>query len=178
MKLRLANQKAFTLVELMVVAAIILILSTFVVVNVSGSQKKAKDDKRIVNVEMIGNALDQYAMEHGRVYPHEASPGTTINTDTYYFSRLSLLRSSLTNYVQDASIFDETKIEYVYKGDGTKAGVVSDKLLLDSSISKCNISIDPTATNPTIITNYLKNIDIRSADGAPVFTSPCYFIAK
>jgi prepilin-type N-terminal cleavage/methylation domain-containing protein len=68
----LLNKKGFTLVELMVVIAIIGILSAVVFVNISSSRSKARDAKRISDIAQIQLALEQYFDRCG-VYPESNS---------------------------------------------------------------------------------------------------------
>ena len=58
----------FTLIELLVVVAIIGILATIVLINLSGAQKKSRDSRRISDNEEIQGALEQYFNENG-TYP-------------------------------------------------------------------------------------------------------------
>lgn len=60
MNKNLFNKKGFTLVELMVVVAIIGILSAVVIVNISSSRSKARDAKRISDIAQIQLALEQF----------------------------------------------------------------------------------------------------------------------
>jgi len=62
------RQRGFTLIELLVVVAIIGILATIVVVNVSNAQKKARDSKRVSDITAIGDAVKLYQLENG-AYP-------------------------------------------------------------------------------------------------------------
>ncbi len=62
------KQKGFTLVELLVVIAIIGLLSTLAVVSVSGIRAKARDAKRLSDVNNIVKALELYASDYD-VYP-------------------------------------------------------------------------------------------------------------
>ncbi len=62
------RQKAFTLIELIVVIAIIAILSAIVLVGVTGYIAKAKNTKRNSDIKAYVDAFAMYALENG-VYP-------------------------------------------------------------------------------------------------------------
>ncbi|MFA6554631.1 MAG: type II secretion system protein [Candidatus Paceibacterota bacterium] len=68
MKKYFSNNKGFTLVELMVVIAIIAILTGVIIVSVSGARGKARDGKRVSDISQIQLALEQY-FDRCRVYP-------------------------------------------------------------------------------------------------------------
>lgn len=56
----ISDQKGFTLIELMVVIAIVAVLSTIGAVVYTGTQKVSRDAKRIGDVKEIQKALEQY----------------------------------------------------------------------------------------------------------------------
>jgi len=62
------SRRGFTLIELLVVVAIIGILATVVVVNLTNSQKKARDAKRKADISSIEQALGLYFVDSGQ-YP-------------------------------------------------------------------------------------------------------------
>ena len=64
----------FTLVELLVVVAIIGILATVVVISYSGAQSKARDAKRLSDLSQVQSALSQYFIDYGQ-YPNSTLPG-------------------------------------------------------------------------------------------------------
>jgi len=177
--------KSFTLIELLVVIAIIMVLSTFVVINVMSSQKKARDDKRITSANVIGSALDQYAMANGRKYPNTLG-GTVLETDKYYVVAASGLSAALGEYLSDSSIIEDTKIQYVFKGDLKRVAVVVGAPEVQNR-SKCNIDesviITPASLlkYPTIMQKYLANKDLGKSFDTPFIASgsvACYYISK
>jgi len=62
------SSRGFTLIELLVVIAIIGILSGVVLVNLRSSQAKARDAKRLQDVQALVTALNVYYSEN-KVYP-------------------------------------------------------------------------------------------------------------
>jgi len=68
MKIFLKN-KGFTLIELLVVIAVISLLASIILVNVSSIRARARDTRRIMDVNNIKKALDMYNLDKG-YYPH------------------------------------------------------------------------------------------------------------
>jgi len=64
----LKHHNGFTLIELLVVIAIIDILSTMTVISLNGAKARARDAKRIADLQSIATALQLYYAEHGQ-YP-------------------------------------------------------------------------------------------------------------
>ena len=66
------NRKGFTLIEMLVVIAIIGLLSSVVVIGLSGARSKARDAKRIADIRQIQNGLEvAYTAVNG--YPASVS---------------------------------------------------------------------------------------------------------
>lgn len=80
MKIKLYKQKGFTLVELLLVIAIIGILSTVAVVNLNVARAKARDARRMSDMEQIVLALNVYKETNGH-YPYNSpnNPPANIN---------------------------------------------------------------------------------------------------
>lgn len=74
----------FTLIELMVVIAIIGILSSMISVSLSYARMKARDARRISDLTQIRTALELYYSDNGK-YP-SAGAETTYGENTYYYS--------------------------------------------------------------------------------------------
>ncbi|MCC6405272.1 MAG: type II secretion system protein [Candidatus Yanofskybacteria bacterium] len=65
----LRREKGFTLVELLVVIAIIGVLATLVLLQLGTARARARDTKRITDVNQIRTAVEQYFEDNGGVYP-------------------------------------------------------------------------------------------------------------
>ena len=61
--------KGFTLVELLVVIAIIGVLATLVLLQLGTARARARDTKRIADVNQIRTAVEQYFEDHNGNYP-------------------------------------------------------------------------------------------------------------
>ena len=62
------NKKSFTLIELLVVIAIIGLLSTVVLISLQGVRAKARDARRIQDLNHLKTALEAYYNDHN-AYP-------------------------------------------------------------------------------------------------------------
>jgi len=67
-KLRRSDKRGFTLIELMVVIAILALLGGMVMPRVIGRLRQAKPQKAKIDIKQIGLALDMYAADNGQ-YP-------------------------------------------------------------------------------------------------------------
>lgn len=70
------NKKGFTLVELLVVVAIIGLLSTLAVVALGSARQKARDAKRVSDIKQVQTALELFFSDSNR-YP-QADVATTL----------------------------------------------------------------------------------------------------
>lgn len=75
--LALSLSKGFTLVELLVVIAIIGTLATLLLLQLGTARAKARDTKRISDINQMRTAMEQYFDDNGR-YPNSASKVTLI----------------------------------------------------------------------------------------------------
>lgn len=65
----LQSRKGFTLIELLIVITIIGILSVAFIPQLTGSQFRARDARRIADLQQIATALSLYADDHSGAYP-------------------------------------------------------------------------------------------------------------
>lgn len=69
-------KKGFTLMELLIVIALIGILVTMGVASYSTAQIKSRDARRKADMKVFQNAYEQYYSENNGIYPITANPGT------------------------------------------------------------------------------------------------------
>lgn len=73
------GERAFTLVELLVVVAIIGLLSTIVVVSINSARIRARDIKRVSDLRQIQLALELFSDSHNQTYPsHDIYDNVTL----------------------------------------------------------------------------------------------------
>lgn len=74
--LRKNSSKGFTLVELLVVIAIIGVLATLILLQLGAARQKARDAKRVADVNQVRSALELFFDDNGRY-----STSTNLNVD-------------------------------------------------------------------------------------------------
>ncbi len=76
------KKKGFTLIELLVVIAIIGILATIASVSMGNARKKARDSKRLADVNQMKTALELYYNENEKYTGACKASGETTNSKT------------------------------------------------------------------------------------------------
>lgn len=66
-----SNRKGFTLIEILIVVAIIGILASIALVGLGGAREKARDSKRIAEIRQVQSALELY-FTRCNIYPGDA----------------------------------------------------------------------------------------------------------
>lgn len=110
------QNKGFTLIEVLIVIAIIAILGTLFI-NVSTiSTKKARDASRMSSLKQYQNALELFANKNNGFYP---SRGTTQASTTLCVTDLKLTGCS-----EDPKNSSDATFVYDYQSDGSGGGVI------------------------------------------------------
>jgi len=68
MKILKNSKKAYTLIEMLMVVAIIGVLASSILVGLSGTRAKARDSRRITDLKSVQTALELYYSKYN-VYP-------------------------------------------------------------------------------------------------------------
>lgn len=69
LEFKIKNSSGYTLFELLVSISIIAVLVAVATASYSGAQKKARDARRIEDLNSIQKAAEMYYSQHGYVYP-------------------------------------------------------------------------------------------------------------
>jgi type II secretion system protein G len=137
-------KSGFTLIELMVVVAIIGILTAIVLGNIYSSRGRARDAKRISDISQIQLALEQY-FDKCRQYPL---------TLTLVANNCTGVTATLGAYIAVLPTDPTTKANYDYKVDAAKldyvlhttlentSGAISDGLAADP-ITPASLTCNP-----------------------------------
>lgn len=125
------KKNGFTLIELMLVMALIAILSTLMLPNLKGAQDKAKEASLRAVVHALQVALENYYLDHQQYPSGSATPmeqmvlllkqGEYLNQTPKnpFTSRVYQAGDQVGQIIYD---YDETQEQYVLKAYGRKAG--------------------------------------------------------
>ena len=64
--------RGFTLIELLVVIAIIGVLSSVVLASLNTARERARDSKRVQDIQQVMRAIELYALDNNGAYPPQA----------------------------------------------------------------------------------------------------------
>lgn len=115
----------FTLVELLVVMAIIAVLATVIIGGFRSSQMRGRDSQRKADLKQISNALELFFQDYGRYPPASGTliaacsynPGTGVGTACSWGS--GTMSDGKTTYMRTVSADPLTFQNYVYRVSST-----------------------------------------------------------
>jgi len=137
-KLRELGHHGFSLVEILVVMAIITILAAMLLPWLHATHEKARRTKCLTNLKQIGLALRMYSGDNGEQYPSAPdTDGTTLEsfgllTNSYLRSYGSWLCPTDTSLVAGSPTtpFTADNVSYAYNGFGLSEKVQADTPLV------------------------------------------------
>ena len=175
------SKKGFTLVELLVVVAIIGLLSTIAAVSLGTARQKARDTTRIATMKQVGTALEEYYADKG------GYPPVVAITSTYYIGGKVLCAASSRTNTSEIQSTSCTGTAYTsipayptpVPGGGTALGTcVTGTTFASLSNSNANASYCYGADtawndNTTYATAYIILWELESATNNPLGGSKC-----
>lgn len=117
-KLSRSGQKGFTLIELMVVIAILALLGGVVAPKVFDRLRKARPEKAKIDIKQIGLALDMYAADNGQYPTTEQGLGALVRKPTSPPEPMNWTRP----YVEPTDFMDPWNNQYAYVSPSTHEG--------------------------------------------------------
>lgn len=157
----------FTLVELMVVITIIMILTTFVSLNLTSAKKAARDNKRISDAQVLASALDQYAASNARIYPlgdpSKKNP-VDLSKNVSQVQVTDKLKAYINPVPSDPTGAVGYQYIYAYREDGRKASIIVAKF--ETGRKLCNIKSDHSNL-PREVNKYLES-----------YPTACYYVSR
>ena len=136
------DQKAFTLIEMLVVITIIAIFSAFIVIQVNDSINAGKDVKRKADIELLANAVVSYSTENYSKKPislYSCSIGVDCSPE---------VEDSLKTYMPTLPDDPNDDASYLYQSDGNDCTISA--LLSDGTVYQYSCTEDFTTGTPTI----------------------------
>lgn len=123
---RSRGQAGFTLIEMLVVIAILATLAAFIVPNIIGRQSKAKYDAGVSQMKRISMAVENYALDNGKVPGSlealNRRPGDSSGWNGPYVTEKQL-KDSFGNAYQYKSPGEHGEFDLVFLGkDGQPGG--------------------------------------------------------
>lgn len=112
-------KKGFTIIELLIVIAIIAILAGLVLNNFQGAQAKARDTQRVTDVNNIHSKLEEYHNENG-FYP-ETIAAATITTLFPGIDKESAVDPRGSNIASQTAVANAAALNSTSPGTGTTA---------------------------------------------------------
>lgn len=164
------RRAAFTLIEMLVVIAIIALLTSILVPTVNGALGRAKTMKTVSNLRSTGLAMRLYSMDNKERFPVRYQDSLAVHGKSMHW------QEQIVDYVgkdNEGSVYDYQKAE-VFKASGVKVRFGNDfginKYMFDSS-GKWDyyMSVIPSPSSTVIVGEINKNSSYIDPDATPVF---------
>ena len=124
----MSQQKAFTLIELLIVIVVISILSGFIAVQLNNSVNAGKDVKRKSDIELLANAVTTYSSENYALKPITGENGCTIGGGDVATRCSSVVEDFLKKYLTNLPTDPNPETYYYYISTDGKSCQIYAKL--------------------------------------------------
>lgn len=114
--------RAFTLIEMLVVISLIGILAGLALISFSSSQKQARDTNRKSDLKQYQTALETFANISSGLY---ASRGNLAGAYAFLCPDLNTLLNPDITCIEDPKYSSDSTYTYYYNSDGTGSGTVT-----------------------------------------------------
>lgn len=163
MKMKI-RKRGFTLVELLVVIAIIGILSSVVITSLNGARQKARDARRVSDIEQIKLALELYHDSCGR-YPSTLTAGANNGCNG------NTLGDYLSTIPTDPGVGNAPYSYAVFGTGATEAACTGTSYHLGGTLESYNVVLDSdkdASAATSGLCTFTGNTDFNGAD-TPTF---------
>ncbi len=146
------NFSSFTLVEMLVVVAVVGILASALLVSLGGSRAKARDARRISDLREVQNALELY-YDRNESYPVVPNSGTPLSWEEL---KTELKNGGITSHIPDDPLNDEN-YKYVYAQCGVNVNTKPQEYMLRARLEKYSF----------VLSNDIDNGDTYCSQNSP-----------
>ncbi len=144
------KNKAFTLVELLVVMALLSVLVSIIAVNFRNSQTRGRDVKRKSDLKQVSNALELYYSDYGQ-YPDTLPAWGTELSDgkTVYFKTLPKDPVGNYSYFYRIPELGSQKYQLFARIENSQDAAIIPGLNHSCGSVICNFAVTSSNTNPS-----------------------------
>lgn len=154
--------KGFTLVELLIVVAIIGLLATLAVISLTSAQQRSRDTKRVADVKSIQSAMELYYNDNA-VYPNITVGGAGASTWTTVSAAMSKYVNALpvdpTNSSTSVYSYYESTATKYYISATVESNSNAKTALLQDIDGTLNVSYDKVTSDITAAAATVSSID-------------------
>ncbi|MDR3582450.1 MAG: type II secretion system protein [Candidatus Pacebacteria bacterium] len=144
------KEKGFTLIEILIVVAIIAVLASIVIVGVGPAQQSGRDARRISDLQNVRNGLQLYYSKCG-FYPGATSGSTLCPAQTNSYAGMTTALTGSNLGISSIPVDPSSNRNYYYAASADGSSYTLGAVLENPNNSVFNGYTAPTAVIPTSI---------------------------